>query len=33
MTCYGVGAGITVDHGEASAAGLPEDVPPDQTNM
>jgi 4,5-DOPA dioxygenase extradiol len=33
MTCYGVGANVTVRDGEAGAAGLPDDVPPDQTNM
>ena len=33
MTCYGVGAGVRIDRGEAGAAGLPDDVPPDQTNM
>ena len=33
MTCYGVGADVTVDRSDDSAAGLPDDVPPDQTNM
>lgn len=33
MTCYGVGTSpLTID-GAASAAALPRDVPPDQTNM
>lgn len=32
MTCYGVGADIAPAEG-ASAARLPEGVPPDQTNM
>jgi len=32
MTCYGVGADIECEEGDGAAA-LPEDVPPDQTNM
>ena len=33
MTCYGVGADVTLGQGANGAAGLPEGVPPDQTNM
>ena len=33
MTCYGLGADVAIHCGEASAAGLPDNVPPDQTNM
>ena len=33
MTCYGVGAGGPADVGGEGAAGLPEGVPADQTNI
>jgi 4,5-DOPA dioxygenase extradiol len=33
MTCYGVGTNIGLCEDPAGAAGLPPDVPPDQTNM
>jgi 4,5-DOPA dioxygenase extradiol len=32
MTCYSLGADVTLRDGEAGAAGLPVGVPPDQTN-
>jgi 4,5-DOPA dioxygenase extradiol len=32
MTCYGVGAGLNCKEAEG-AATLPDDVPPDQTNI
>ncbi len=33
MTCYGVGAEVRLMQEGEHAAGLPADVPPDQTNM
>ena len=33
MTCYGVGADISLAEAGKGAAGLPRDVPPDQTNI
>ena len=33
MTCYGLGTGTLACKEGEGAAGLPEDVPPDQTNM
>ncbi|MEA1015180.1 4,5-DOPA dioxygenase extradiol [Sphingomonas sp. LY54] len=33
MTCYGVGTDVGLCEDPAGAAGLPPDVPPDQTNM
>jgi 4,5-DOPA dioxygenase extradiol len=33
MTCYGVGTDVNLDEDPEGAAGLPPDVPPDQTNI